>query len=153
MEFYVSKDRFNNTRILYLKEEMSLYLSNNQVDCSLAINNLYLTIDFNIYNKSVMGISGFLSDINSFNNKHLEIPNIYDEGVLYFVDNKIYEKGIAYEFYMNENIVYDKENNILLIGEDSFNKNISFYKVAENMFVGLYDKKISTIMVDLNEKK
>ena len=39
MEFYVSKDRFNNTRILYLKEEMSLYLSNNQVDCSLAINN------------------------------------------------------------------------------------------------------------------
>ena len=54
---------------------------------------------------------------------------------------------------MNENIVYDKENNILLIGEDSFNKNISFYKVAENMFVGLYDKKISTIMVDLNEKK
>ena len=141
MEFYVSKDRFNNTRILYLKEEMSLYLSNNQVDCSLAINNLYLTIDFNIYNKSVMGISGFLSDINSFNNKHLEIPNIYDEGVLYFVDNKIYEKGIAYEFYMNENIVYDKENNILLIGEDSFNKNISFYKVAENMFVGLYDKK------------
>lgn len=65
MKFCIENIVGNDKRAIcqYDKSEFSLLMDETCANGSLAINGLYVTMDFDIVTKHIMGVSGFVGDI------------------------------------------------------------------------------------------
>lgn len=136
------------TKCVY--DELSIYTLGNNADGSLAINNTYLTIDFDIFSKRVFGISGFIGEINDLPKKEAEEINVLSDAELFVETNSDFLPGIGYSFCFDGNMSYDpKKKYFKIISETSGSIENKWYRIANNIFVALGNNKLLGIVVKL----
>ena len=110
MKFFIKDGNGLNYGSEFVREECSLTTYGEQGDCSLLIDNTHLTLDFDIRTNKVIGISGFLGDLNHMERKEITIPS-YSIASL-FVDSEIeFQPGIGYRMGMKAKASFDSRIN------------------------------------------
>lgn len=134
----------------YDKSEFSLTMEESYTNGSLAINDLYVTIDFDIITKRVMGISGFIGDIRKI--KKISVGEIQCEkrAILIIEEDENFVSGVAYNSGIEANIFFDpKRNCIVILAEKLEQINNNWYLIAENIYVAVKDGQLLGVLVDL----
>lgn len=147
MNFFTRNCNVLNYGNEFIREECSLTTYGEQGDCSLLIDNTHLTLDFDIRTNKVIGISGFLGDLNHMERKEIIIPS-YSIASL-FVDSEIaFQPGIGYGMGMKVKISYDfSKQTIMLENLACVGQHGNCYLVSENMYVSIFNNAIMKIYV------
>ncbi len=114
MKFFTRHVNALNYGSEFMREECSMTTYGEQGDCSLLIDNTYLTLDFDIRTNKVVGISGFLGDLNNMERKEIIIP-AYNIASLYVDSEIIFQPGISYGMEMKAKAYYDRKKQIVML--------------------------------------
>lgn len=142
------KQVYSNIVVSYISNDFSLYTNDGIGDSMLQPENSCITINFDLKTKRVCGLNGYVGDLSKLPRKTIDFRNV-DSGILYVDSNENFVHGIAYEFYYNSKMYFDKDNNILSIGE--FSKDIKTYKILKNVYVQ-FNGNLSCLLISFNKK-
>lgn len=141
-----------NNKVLYDSKEKSLFTIGQMSNCSLAIENTYLTLDFDMETKKINGISGFLGEINLFKRGKARLNKIHDSIVLINSEQK-FNVGVAYNFDICSDIFYDRENNMVYLENKEKIKIITqYFRVARNLYFACKQNELIGIYIHLEEE-
>lgn len=149
MDFIIEEKDHETNKCEYLIDEESLMTFGESADCSITINNTYLTIDFDISSKKIVGISGFIGNVHklpSVNTEEIE----YSDGRLLINSVKNFEKGIGYNFGIDGQIMYDKKKAVISIELDNKkNSKGQWYRIAKNIYALLENTELYMLRIQL----
>lgn len=132
----------------YDKYEFSLTMAESYTNGSLAINNLYVTIDFDIITKQVIGISGFIGDIRKIKNISVGEIQCEKKAILIIEEEKNFVSGVAYNSGIEAKIFYDPKRECIVILADKLEQiNNKWYLIAKNIYVAVKEGQLLGILV------
>lgn len=147
MNFFTRKCKAFNYGSEFVREECSMTTYGEQGDCSLLIGNTYLTLDFDIRTKKVIGISGFLSDLNKMERKEIALPS-YSFASLFVDSDMAFQPGIGYGMGMKVNVSYDMNKQIIMLENLAYDgQEGDCYLISENIYVSMLNNAIINIYI------
>jgi len=157
----------NDRELIYNFNEHGLYYEdmislNSHVEkvISLAISTIEL--DFDYLNGKLLTVTGFLPLVKA-KKKVVDIPSCVDGSFFVSMDEILYKKGIAYDYFdffpvskeylmideYNPKLYYDESNKIIIVG--SFDENEHHIRISKNIICGVDQNgtlKSLLIMID-----
>lgn len=127
----------------YLFEEDS-FLNNAPHDASLMVNHQYLSLDINLKNNLITGVSGYFNLLKC-SKKALELLKGEAGMVEVFSNSFTLESGIGYIYPLVGGAFFDKEKGILQIGEVRSSK--THIKISDNIIICLFEEEITCIQI------
>ena len=147
MKFFTRNFNALNYGSEFMREECSMTTYGEQGDCSLLIDNTYLTLDFDIRTNKVVGISGFLGDLNNMERKEIIIP-AYNIASLYVDSEIIFQPGISYGMEMKAKGYYDRKKQIVMLENIAcVGQHGRCYLISEKIYVSILMNTIIKIYV------
>lgn len=134
---------------VYDKAEYSLHMENCCTDGSLAIDNLYATIDFDIASKRVMGVSGYIGELAKAEKISFDEISCVAGARLFLEVDKTYASGIAYEIGFKGRTVWDPKKKYFAIIREDIRSVKEWYFIANNICVAVKDGELSGILIEL----
>lgn len=129
--------------------EHSVHMENCYTDGSLALENLYITIDFDISSKRVMGVSGYIGELANAERISFGEIDCVAEALLFLADDQNYVSGIAYETGFCGRAVWDPKKKYYGIFRVDINQMEEWYLIAKNMYVSVKDGELLGILIKL----
>lgn len=133
----------------YDKLEYSLNMNESYTNGSLAIDDLYVTIDFDIITKRVMGISGYIGDISKFKKVSVGEIRCEENAILTIEENENFVSGVAYNSGIKANIFWDSERKCIVILAEKLERINNWYLIAKNIYVAVKDGQLLGVLVQL----
>ena len=152
IEFKLLKKSFDRVNVdcKYDKDEYSLYTLGCNTDGSFVINKTYLSLDFNIDSKEVLGISGFIGDLYDLPSIDINGFTVKADAILIFDADEAFKPGIGYNFNYDGKVLYDAEKKCLcVLPIDKKTMPDEFYRISKNIFVALNNSMIECIIIRL----
>lgn len=130
----------------YLFEEDS-FMNNEPQDVSLMINHQYLSLDINLKNNLITGISGYFNLLKC-SEKLLDLLEGEAGMVEVLSDSFTLKSGIGYSYPLAGEAFFDRKKKILQIGKVGSSKiNI---KISENIIICLFEEEITCIQIKVD---
>ena len=129
-------------------DELSLYTEPFCTNCSIVIEKTHLTLDFDLYTKRILGLSGFVGELTKLSKTKIGNFTIVSDVKLFVDSSEKFVEGIGYELGSCGRLLYDDSCNAMrIVFEKRVSDSNQYYRVLDGVLVQLDQNELQEIVV------